>query len=119
MTELVEYSLVMMVSTLFIAGSAATYGTFSSFEAGLQFRAAFAAVSGLASEAVMNGSSAASVSLPALTIRCQGGGLSVASGSLSETQNLPVACDFSVVVSGGPHVVRFSENSSRLVISVT
>jgi hypothetical protein len=52
MTEVTEYSLVFMVSTLFVAGSLATYNSFSSLETQIQFRADFVALSNLASQAI-------------------------------------------------------------------
>lgn len=119
MTEIVEYSLVVMVSTLFIAGSVITYNSFSSFESGLQLRAAFAAVSGLASQAIVNGTSRASLTLPASIIRCEGGSLSLSTGTATERERAPMACDFVAPFNGGSYVLEFSTLSSRLVLSVS
>ncbi len=119
MVEILEYCLVVMVSTLFIAGSVATYGSFSSFESALQQKAAFAAVSGLASRAIQNGTSEATLSLPSSTIGCEGGSLSLSSGTFDGRQTMPVACDFSINVTQGPHLVRFTEVSDLLSLSVT
>lgn len=119
MTEIVEYTLVVMVSTLFVAGSVVAYNSFSAFESGLQLRAAFAAVSGLASQAIENGSSRGTMTLPDSTISCAGGSLSLSSGASTEGQSVPIACDFAVKVTGGSHVLRFSERYSHLVLSVT
>jgi hypothetical protein len=61
MTELVEYTLVVMVSTLFVAGSAFVYNSFTGFEASLQLKAAFDAVSGTAIQAVEGGTGSAAI----------------------------------------------------------
>lgn len=119
MTEIVEYSLVVMVSTLFVGGSVVAYNSFSSFESGLQLRATFAAVSSLATQAIENGSSRASITLPDSAISCHGGSLSVTSGTATEGQDVPASCDFYVRVGGGPHIIRFREVSSQLELSVT
>lgn len=118
MTEVVEYALVVMMSSLFVAGSVITYSSFSSFESGLQFNAAFAAVSGLASQALRNGSARAYLTLPGSVIRCAGGELSISSGTMVDSQSFPVACDFTVGVLQGTHVVLFKEVSSRLSMMV-
>jgi hypothetical protein len=118
MTEVVEYSLVVMVSTLFVAGSVMTYDHFSSFESGLQFRADFAAVSGLVSKAVEQGSASATISLPDSTFRCQGGSLTMTSGSSTDSLSVHDGCDFLLEVKGGAHVVDFIVRSSQLVLKV-
>ena len=118
MTEVVEYSLVVMVSTLFVAGSVMTYDSFSSFESGLQFRADFAAVSDLVSQAVHRGSSSATISLPTSTFRCQDGSLTMTSGSSVDSLLVPEGCDFVLEVKGGSHVVDFIVQSSQLLLKV-
>jgi hypothetical protein len=119
MAELVEYSLIVMVSVLFVAGSVMTYNSFSALESQLKFGGAYAAVTGLASQAVENGSSSGSLSLPMSTIKCEDGLLTVSSGQMSREQDLPVACDFNLHVSPGPHLLRFAVTSSRLILLVT
>ncbi len=119
MTEIIEYSLVIMVSTLFVGGSVVAYASFSSFESGLQLRATFTAVSGLAARALDNGSSEATLVLPDSTIMCVGNSLSVSSGTSTEGQTVAASCDFYFRVNAGSHVLHFTELSSRLVLSVT
>lgn len=119
MAELVEYTLAVMVSALFVAGSVAVYGNFSSFQSGLSLRAEFEAVSGLASKAVQNGSARASMSLPPSTIACRGGILSVAVAGASLNESLPLGCAFTVAVPGGVHTLSFTDGSSGLGLTVT
>lgn len=119
MAELLEYALVVMVSTLFVAGSVAVYGGFSSFESGLSLRAAFDQVAALASKAIANGTSAATVPFPSSTITCQGGSLGVSLGGSTLSESVPLGCSFAVSVHGGVHTLKFRDDSSRLELSVS
>jgi hypothetical protein len=119
MTEIVEYSLVVIVSTLFVAGSVLTYDSFSSFVSELQVRTEFASVTTLASQAMSNGSSRATLTLPSSVITCSGGSLTVSSGTAAEWGTLPVGCGFAVQVAAGAHVVRFTRSPSGLALSVS
>jgi hypothetical protein len=118
MAETVEYALVVMASAFFVAGSVATYSSFSSFESGVQFRAEFQAISTLASTAVVNGSSTETLSLPASTISCESETLYLQSGSLNRNASLGVPCDFHISVPQGVSTLTFSISSSRLVALV-
>jgi hypothetical protein len=119
MAEIVEYCLVVMVSTLFVAGAVVAYSSFASFEAGIQLRAESASVSALVSQAAQNGSARASLSLPASVISCAPGALTIASSSGTVTLTPPTTCGFEVSLAGGLHTLRFSTNSSKLSLSVT
>jgi len=119
MAESVEYALVVMVSTLFVAGSVVTYTSFSTFEAGAQFSAEFHAVYALASAAVVNGSSRESLSLPASTIRCDSESLAIKAGSFNQSAQVEVPCSFAVTVPQGLHTLSFSLGSSGLDLVVS
>jgi len=119
MAELVEYSLVVLVSTLFIAGSVVVYNSYSSFESDLELRATFAAVSSLASQAAENGSSMAELSMPATTIGCEGNSLIVTLGSKTLGQNLTTKCDFMLNIPSGVHKLLFKMGGTGLALSVT
>jgi hypothetical protein len=118
MTELVEYSLVVMASTLLITGSVLIYGEYAAFESGITHHAAFDAVSALASRAVEEGRAKGTVSLPASVISCHGGVLVFAVGGFSENESLPLPCSFTVGISEGVHTLEFRDNSSQLQVSV-
>lgn len=119
MTELVEYCLVVMASTLFVTGSIAVYNSFSTFESGLQLRATFAAISGLASQALQGGRANSTLVLPASTIGCDRGSLTVTIGSGSIAQRLPANCNFALNLSAGPHSLAFLSEHHELNISVS
>lgn len=119
MAEVLEYSLVVLVSSFFVAGSAMAYSSYSSFAAGLQFKASSAALMGIANGAYINGTSQGDIVLPASTISCTNGLLIFRTDSHVDQRSLPVECDFSVQVPGGPHLVRFADVSSDLRLTVT
>lgn len=119
MAEILEYCLVFLVSTLFVAGSVATYGSFSGFASGLQFRAASTSIARLANEAVSDGSATGSVSVPASTLRCEGGVLVISSGSMADQQGIRANCDFALEVAGGVHSFGFHFQGEELTLSVS
>ncbi|MDG6920505.1 MAG: hypothetical protein JRN59_03155 [Nitrososphaerota archaeon] len=118
MTEILEYCLVVMVSSLFVAGSVATYGSFSEFVSEVQFKAAASTVSALAMEALANGTSQGAVALPPSTISCDGGVLAFSSGSQVAVEDLHTSCSFELSVQSGMHEVAFSANGSGLSAEV-
>ena len=118
MAELVEYALVVSVSFLFVVGSVYVYDSFSGLESRLQLRAASATVSDLVAQAVRNGSSQATVSLPSSTISCSAGTIRLSTSTSTDSEASPLACDFAVTVSGGSHTVQFFATDSELKIRV-
>lgn len=119
MVEILEYSLVILVSIAFVVGSVAAYGGFTSFESGVALRAEFASVSSLAQGAIQDGASRGTLSLPDSTISCRGGSLVVSSGSASQQTDVGVPCSFSVHVADGSHSLSFSEDRLGLSLAVT
>jgi hypothetical protein len=119
MTEIVEYSLVVVVSALFVTGSVVVFNSFSSFESGLQLRATFAAISGVALQAVDSGSAKATMSIPASTIWCEHDSLTMSTGSATVAGDLPIDCNFSLNVGGGLHTLLFTRHSTLLSLSVS
>jgi hypothetical protein len=118
MAEILEYTLVFMVSTLFVTGSVATYNSFSSWASELQFHEAFGAISGLATQALSNGSSRGTMNLPQSTVQCYGGSMTFGTKSFSSTQNFPANCSFSVNLEAGVHTLAFTGESSELSLTV-
>lgn len=118
MVELLEYSLVVLVSTMFIAASILSFGAFSGFEGGVNLKAEYSALSTLALEAAGGGSSRAVLFLPQSTVTCEGGVLTVTSGSTSQGGGVGAACDFSVGVRAGVHAVAFSDGPGGLDFTV-
>ncbi|MDG6902205.1 MAG: hypothetical protein JRM80_09630 [Nitrososphaerota archaeon] len=119
MVELLEYTMVLLVSTLFVAGSAETYSIFSGYYSGLEFRAASSSVFSLATEALAGGSAAGSVSVPRSTVSCSGGVLTFASGGTSRTEATGESCDFSLDVQAGVRAFDFAFTAGRLTLTVS
>ncbi len=118
MAELLEYSIAVMVSTLFVVASVVVYNSFTSFESGLQLRSAFQSLSGLVSQALEDGSAKATIAVPGSTMTCVGGTLELGTGASIMTQELPIGCDFSVGVPAGTHTFAFSVADGLLYVSV-
>ena len=119
MAELIEYCLVFLVSALFVAGSVATYDSFSGFTSGLEFRTASASVSRLASDALASGSASGAFAVPSSTVTCEGGVLTFASEGMALQQAVGASCDFSATIQGGVHDFGFSYGASRLTMTVS
>jgi hypothetical protein len=108
----------MLISTLFAGASTATYAGYKNLEDNVQFAAAFSGISSLAKQALENGSSHASMLLPDSTISCTAGLLGFVSGTRTVTDFLQIGCNFTAVISGGIHWIKFSCESSTLTIQV-
>ena len=119
MVELVEYALAFLASTFLITGSVVVYNSFTSYEAGLQLRGAFSAVTEVADAALANGSALSALPLPSSTIGCEGGTLYVSVGSGTLSQGIAAECDFTAKVSAGTHLVSFTDASGQLGLRVS
>ena len=119
MAEILEYALVILVGSLFVGGSVVVYSAFASADAGVSLRAAYDEVHWLASRAVANGSSSASLLLPPSTVSCSGGVLAVSAGGLTESGSVPAACDFSASLGAGEHRLLFSDEAGTLDLAVS
>jgi uncharacterized protein (UPF0333 family) len=119
MVELVEYALVVMASTLLVAGSAVVYSSFESYEQGLQLRGTFSDVAGVVETALQNGSATSTLSMPASVIGCEQGNLYVSVGPGSISQEIPARCEFVVSVGAGTHIVSFRTVSGQLALAVS
>lgn len=119
MAGITEYSLVVLASTLFVGASVETYGTYAKFESMAEFRATFSALVLLASQAAENGSSHSTLLVPALAVSCDAGSFRVDSTAYSESQSLPVNCNFVAELGSGTHTFEFFETSSNLTLEVS
>ena len=119
MAELLEYTLAVLVSSLFIAGSVGIYGAFSAFETNMQLKATFASVTDLANTASIHGTARADLNFPPSTLSCTGGRLSLSTGASVLSGPVPYDCQFSVNLASGTHSLSFSVMGSSLTASVT
>ena len=118
MSEIVEYTLVVMVSAFFVTGSVAVYDSFSGLESNLQVEGTLATISDLAPRAIATGAASTTMTVPALTISCERGNLTVSSGSVEITHTIPVACDFAQTVAAGEHTIAFVAAGGGLELEV-
>lgn len=119
MAEITEYSLVLLVSMLFVGASMAIYGAYTKFESASEVSASVAALVPLALQAAETGTASATILLPASTISCSDGLFAISTSGSVQNQRLPVDCNFSVVIPGGIHIVRFFSYASALSLVVT
>lgn len=119
MTEILEYTLVVLVSALFVGGSVVTYGRFSAFMAGLQIKSDATVLARLAGEAASHGSAAAVISTPESLVTCNGTSLEMTSGGAAVAQTVPGACDFAVRLAAGEHTITFDYSASTLSMEAT
>lgn len=119
MAELLEYTMAVLVSSLFIAGSVGTYGAFSTFQTNMQLKATFTSVSDLAYTASIHGTAQADLNFPPSTLSCAAGRLSLSTGTSVQSGTVPYDCQFSLALASGTHSVDFSVMGSNLVASVT
>ena len=118
MSEIVEYTLVVMASALLVSGSVAVYDSFSNLESELQLREAFATISDLASQAVNTGAASTTMSIPASTISCEDSSLTLSFGSLGISHSVPLDCDFIQRVAGGERSLAFAVSGNSLLLTV-
>ena len=119
MVEVLEYALTVLVSSLLVSGSVVVYDSFATYQSQLQLKAAWTAVSALASKAVAEGSSQGTLVAPSSTIACVGGTLNLTLGASNQARTLPVTCSFRLNLTAGTHVLSFTDRSSSLNLSVT
>ncbi len=110
MVELVEYTLVVLSSTLLITGSVLVYDGYASSEATLIESEAFSTLVAGAKEATWNGTDTLTVVVPSAVVACSDETLSLnASGSV-DASSIGVPCAFSYETSAGVHTFQFDYN---------
>ena len=119
MVEVVEYALVVMASAMFAGASVAVYHGYLGFSGGVQADSALTAVTGLAWEAIQNGTSSGTVPLGAGEMTCFGGTLAISSDGMAASRQLPVQCDFRLTYGAGAHLVVFRSDGALLTAGVT
>ena len=119
MTEILEYTLAVMVSTILIGASIATYDGFASVESKAEEQATFSSIVVLAEAALTNGSSSNSLSMPNSTVSCRGETLGLTAGGVTETASVGAVCAFKVEFSPGVYDFRFTYDAGNLSLAVT
>jgi hypothetical protein len=119
MVEIIEYCLVVLVSTLLAAASLLTFGRFAASQIESESALSFSSLASLVDRAISNGTSRASLLLPSLVVSCHSGVFAVVLQNLQRIKTIPLGCNFSQEIDPGPHLVEFSVQSMTLSLKVT
>ena len=118
MVEIVEYTLVFLVATLFTGASVVVYEQYETTEATLESKTAFSALVDLVRQAEWNGSSSNALVTPESVLTCSAGVLMLNTSAVSESGSIAVNCGFSFSLTAGVHAFRFDANSTGLSLKV-
>jgi hypothetical protein len=118
MAEVLEYSLVFLLSLVMAGSSILISSSFISDSRGLQNRAAFSGLTDAAWRAVEQGNADDSITLATATISCTDGNMSLSSPYYSASVSLPVGCDFGFPQVEGTRQIEFSFSNGRLGLEV-
>lgn len=112
MAEVLEYSFVILASTLVVLFSVGTYQSLSGTVAEAGFHASFSSVIQAAASAVETGNSSVTLVLSDSAISCSHGSIALSSGSLRSSYAMPVACSFRDGPLSGQTDLEFSYDGS-------
>lgn len=118
MVEVLEYTLVILASTVVVAFSFGVYANYVSTIDTSTNEAAYSAVVTLAHAAVEHGNATASLALQDATIGCESGNLSYTSPWYSSNSLLPVDCSFHSGELSGLRRLSFAYTDGRLALQV-
>lgn len=118
MVEVLEYALVVLVSTVVVGFSFSVYAGYASVVVKSTNEAAAAAVFSLARSGVEQGTASASFSVDHATIACDSGNLRYQSSSYSQGSHLPVSCSFHTQELSGMISLRFVYSAGHLTLQV-
>jgi hypothetical protein len=118
LTEIIEYALVLLVSSLVVGFSFGAYSMYSGAITQSEARAGFSSIVTAAIESIDHGESSVTLPLANVTLACNHGVLVYTSSSYSANATLPADCDFSVQDVSGTHVLKFVTSSGFLSVQV-
>lgn len=118
MAELVEYGLVVLVSSLVMAFSVVGYGSFASSVSAATQQADYSSYVANAFAAIQQGSSTVTLTLENTTLSCSHGTLLFASPAVSTEDVLPIGCHFEFQDLSGSHRLFFSSSGGTLNLRV-
>ena len=107
LAEILEYTLVVLVSSLMAGFSFEAFGGFASASSNAADQAAYVTVVTLARTAVEQGTATGTVSVPGATIGCSGGAVGLSAAGFTRSSPLGVSCGFADQVVGGTVQLTF------------
>jgi hypothetical protein len=118
LVEVLEYALVVLVSSLVASFSIGVYGGYASAIGPSTNAEAFASVVALARSAIAHGNATATVTLDHAKIGCESRNLKFASPAFSQTSWLPVDCAFPPQDMTGARRLTFEFSTGTLTLQV-
>ena len=118
MAEVLEYSLVVLLSTVLTVFSVGVYGSLSAAVGPATDEADFASVVALANAAVEHGVSSSALVFDHARIRCEAGTITLAADGYSQNASLPVGCSVPWVDVSGARQLTFNYSASLLTLQV-
>jgi len=118
LVEVLEYALVVLVSTLVAGFSLGVYGGYATEVERSSAEASYASVVSLAHAAVQQGKASATINLDRASIGCVSDSLEFASPAFSGNSPLPVHCAFPPQRLSGLRLVTFDYSSGELILQV-
>jgi len=118
LVEVLEYALVVLVSSLVAGFSFGVYTGLASRVGPTTDEAAFASVVVLASAAVEHGSSSSTLVFANATIGCGPGAITFSTGTYSSSAPLPVDCSFAPQYISGTKQLTFDYSGGLLTLTV-
>jgi hypothetical protein len=118
LTEIIEYALVLLVSSLVVGFSFGAYSMYSGAITQSEAHAGFSSILTVAMESIDHGEATVTLPLVNVTLTCHHGVLVYASHSYSANATLPADCDFGVQDISGTHTLTFATSSGILSIQV-
>ena len=118
MSEILEYALVVLVSSVLAAFSIGVYSGFSSNFGPTRDEADFATVVALANAAVAHGNASSEIDFDHATVACSDGTLFYQNGSYGQTSTVPAACSIAPTEVIGAHVLTFVYTGGSLFMKV-
>jgi len=118
LVEVLEYTLVVLVSSVMAGLSLGVYGGYLSAVAPSTGEVAFASVVALAHAAIEHGNATATLALDHAEIECESRSLGFTSATFSQNLPLPVDCSFPPQEITGSRRLTFEYSAGRLTLQV-
>ncbi len=118
MAEVLEYAVVVLVSSALAAYSIGVYGGFSSNLGPAKDGAEFASIVALANAAVEHGNASSMIDFSHATVACSARTISFHEGTYSQSSSIPVDCSIEPTEVTGSRVLSFVYTGGSLFMKV-
>ena len=118
MAEVLEYALVVLVSSVLTVFSIGVYGGLASFMGPAREQADFASVVALANSAIEHGSSSSEIVFDHATIGCSSAAITLQSGGFRQSSAISADCSFPPEEVSGTVQLAFDYSGGVLTLQV-